>query len=58
VPFFILVDPSTGYDFETLVDEFITMIVAGMETSANTLAFIFMELGRRPDLYERLVGCY
>ena len=49
-------DPSVGYTQDIMVDEFVTIITAGMETSANTLAFIFMELGRRKDLLKRYVG--
>ena len=38
---------------EVMIDEFITMIVAGMETSANTLSLLLMELSRRPELWEK-----
>lgn len=43
------------YTKELMIDEFVTVVIAGMETSANTLLFILMELGRRPDLTERYV---
>jgi cholesterol 24(S)-hydroxylase len=33
-----------------MTDDFVTFFVAGQETTANTLAFVFLELGRRPDL--------
>ena len=46
-------DPSVGYTFDIMVDEFATIVVAGMETSANALGFVFMELGRRPELVRR-----
>ena len=52
---FSVENPSV-YSMEVLIDEFLTIIVAGMETSANTLLFLFMELGRRPDILERY-GC-
>ncbi|XP_067941507.1 cholesterol 24-hydroxylase-like [Watersipora subatra] len=48
-------EESSTYTFDVMLDEFLTIIVAGMETSANTLAFVFLELGRRPDLVDRLV---
>jgi len=48
------VDEAGGWDFELVVDDFVTLIVAGMETSANTMAFLFMELGRHPEMWERL----
>jgi hypothetical protein len=38
-------------DLETLVDDFMTFFVAGQETTANTLAFCFQELGRHPDIF-------
>jgi len=52
----ICVVSVSEYDFQTIVDDFVTMILAGMETSANCMAFIFMELGRRPDLLQRLAS--
>ena len=44
-----------GYfaDFELLVDEYVNMLVAGGDTTANTLEFVFMELGRHPDICQR-----
>lgn len=47
------VDNPEFYSMEILLDEFVTIIVAGMETSANTLLFLLMELGRRPDVLNR-----
>ena len=44
-----------GYyaDFELVVDEYVNMLVAGGDTTANTLEFVFMELGRHPDVCQR-----
>ena len=44
-----------SYTFDIMVDEFVTFVVAGMETTANSLALCMMELARRPDLVERFV---
>ena len=44
-----------SYTFDIMVDEFVTFVVAGMETTANSLALSMMELARRPDLVERFV---
>mgnify|MGYP001801428206 FL=1 len=45
-----------SYTFDIMVDEFVTFVVAGMETTANSLALSMMELARRPDLAERFVS--
>ena len=45
-----------SYTFDIMVDEFVTFVVAGMETTANSLALSMMELARRPDLVERFVS--
>jgi len=34
-----------------MVDDFVTFFIAGQETTANTLAFCFFELGKRKDLF-------
>ena len=33
-----------------MTDDFITFFVAGQETTANTLAFVFQALGRHPEI--------
>lgn len=43
----------TGYGEEEPVDDFIAVLVAGTETSANTLGILILELGRRPELLKR-----
>lgn len=40
-------------DLEALVDDFITFFNAGQETTANTLAFCFLELGQNPRVLEK-----
>ncbi|XP_070575502.1 cholesterol 24-hydroxylase-like [Ptychodera flava] len=42
------------YQMEDVVDDFVTFFLAGQETSANTAAFMLMELVRNPDILERL----
>lgn len=41
-------------DLEELVDDFLTIFGAGQETTANSLAFTILELGRNPHCLERL----
>jgi cholesterol 24(S)-hydroxylase len=36
-----------------MTDDFVTFFVAGQETTANTLAFCFLELGKNPSLVEK-----
>ena len=50
---YIVVDEAGSYTFDIAVDEIMTVVIAGMETTANALAFCMMELGRRPDLVKR-----
>ena len=40
-------------DFELVVDEYVNMLGAAGDTTANTLEFVFMELGRHPDVCQR-----
>jgi cholesterol 24(S)-hydroxylase len=40
-------------DIEKMVDDFVTFFIAGQETTASALAFIFMELGRNPDILQK-----
>uniref|UniRef100_A0A8C6SL71 Cytochrome P450 family 46 subfamily A member 1 n=1 Tax=Neogobius melanostomus TaxID=47308 RepID=A0A8C6SL71_9GOBI len=41
-------------DEEFMLDNFVTFFIAGQETTANQLAFCLMELGRHPDILEKL----
>lgn len=47
-------DDGSGLSDRDIRDEVMTIYAAGYETVSNTLAFAFYELGRRPDLRERL----
>lgn len=40
-------------DMESMVDDFVTFFIAGQETTANTLAFCFMEIGRNDDMHKK-----
>nr|UOU03247.1 cytochrome P450 3049F1 [Brachionus rubens] len=42
------------FDVENMIDDFVTFFVAGQETTANTLAFVMLELGRNPHVLEKL----
>lgn len=48
-----LVEGSHGFTFDIMVDEFLTVVIAGMETTANSLALTFMELGRQPQIIKK-----
>uniref|UniRef100_A0A672ZQJ7 Cholesterol 24-hydroxylase n=1 Tax=Sphaeramia orbicularis TaxID=375764 RepID=A0A672ZQJ7_9TELE len=41
-------------DEELMVDNFVTFFIAGQETTANQLAFCVMELGRHPEIMEKV----
>jgi cholesterol 24(S)-hydroxylase len=36
-----------------MVDDFMTFFLAGQETTANTLAFCFLELGQNPEILKK-----
>ena len=40
-------------NLEEMTDDFMTFFVAGQETTANTLAFCILELGKNPRLVEK-----
>nr|AHL88997.1 cytochrome p450 3049E1 [Brachionus koreanus] len=42
------------FDFDKLVDDFITFFVGGQETTANALSFCFLELGQNPQVLKKL----
>ena len=44
---------DAGYDRETIVDEILTLLLAGHETTANTLAWTWISLLRNPAVYSR-----
>ncbi|XP_076147089.1 cholesterol 24-hydroxylase-like [Alosa pseudoharengus] len=41
-------------DEEIILDNFVTFFIAGQETTANQLSFAIMELGRHPEILNRL----
>lgn len=36
-----------------MIDDFVQFFIAGQETTANTLGFCFLELGRHPRVLEK-----
>ena len=38
-----------------MIDDFVTFFFAGQETTANTLGFCFLELGKNPRVLEKFV---
>uniref|UniRef100_A0A8C6WK66 Cholesterol 24-hydroxylase n=1 Tax=Neogobius melanostomus TaxID=47308 RepID=A0A8C6WK66_9GOBI len=47
-------ESMTKEDEEVMLDNFVTFFIAGQETTANQLAFCIMELGRHPEVLEKL----
>ncbi|XP_038072891.1 cholesterol 24-hydroxylase-like [Patiria miniata] len=45
---------ESAIDLEGLIDEFITLFIAGQETTANLLGFALLELGHHPEVMHRL----
>jgi cholesterol 24(S)-hydroxylase len=40
-------------DLEAMIDDFVTFFIAGQETTANTLAFCFLEIGKKKEIFVR-----
>ena len=40
-------------NYDLIGDDFITLFVAGQETTANGLGFTIMELGRHPEIFQK-----
>ena len=40
-------------DIDTMIDDFVTFFVAGQETTANALAFCFLEMGKNPEIVKK-----
>ena len=38
-------------DLDSLIDDFITFLIAGQETTANTLASSFLEIGKNKEIF-------
>ena len=51
---FIAVNPEVN--IEDLVDDFMTIFIAGQETTSNTLSFLLNEVGQRPEIYSKYVA--
>lgn len=47
-----------SYTMDIMVDEFVSLIVAGAETTVNAMSFCMMELGRNPELVIRFVAMF
>ncbi|KAM6915246.1 cholesterol 24-hydroxylase-like [Xenentodon cancila] len=47
-------DKMTEEDEEFMLDNFVTFFIAGQETTANQLGFCIMELGRHPEILEKV----
>ncbi|XP_033634632.1 cholesterol 24-hydroxylase-like [Asterias rubens] len=43
------------FQIEDMLDEFFTFFFAGQETSANLMAFMLVELGHSPEIYQRVM---
>lgn len=41
------------FEIEDMVDDFVTFFIAGQETTATTLTFLFMELVKNPDILSK-----
>ncbi len=44
-------DPE--FDLEAALDDFVTFFVAGQETTASTMSFVLMEIGRHPEVLRK-----
>lgn len=45
---------NAQFTMDLILDNMATFFVAGQETTANTLAFVFMELGRNPNVLQKV----
>ncbi|KAM8920828.1 cholesterol 24-hydroxylase-like [Pelodytes ibericus] len=42
------------WDYESLIDNFVTFFIAGQETTANHISFVLMELGQQPEILAKV----
>jgi cytochrome P450 len=49
---------NNHFDLEIMIDDFMTFFIAGQETTANTLAFCFLELCKNPGVLKKWVFFY
>ena len=40
-------------DFDIMIDDFLTLFIAGQETTANAIAFSIFELCQNPDVVQK-----
>jgi cholesterol 24(S)-hydroxylase len=40
-------------DLDSMIDDFVTFFIAGQETTANALAFCFLELGKNKTIFNK-----
>jgi cholesterol 24(S)-hydroxylase len=50
---FIKIKEGENLELETMVDDFVTFFIAGQETTANALAFCFLEMCKKPEIIEK-----
>jgi cholesterol 24(S)-hydroxylase len=44
---------NDNMDIEKMTDDFVTFFIAGQETTANSLAFCFLEIARNPQILSK-----
>jgi len=49
----LLIDMDPSLTDEDLLDDFVTLYLAGQETTSNALSFMFCEVGKRPDVLQK-----
>ncbi|ELU08623.1 hypothetical protein CAPTEDRAFT_220705 [Capitella teleta] len=47
---------GTRAEIEDILDDYVTVFIAGQETTSNALAFIFHEIARHPKVLQRLIN--
>ena len=47
------IEEAEKIDLEMMIDNFLTFFIAGQETTANALAFSFLELGKNKDIFDK-----
>jgi cholesterol 24(S)-hydroxylase len=40
-------------ELDSLIDDFVTFLIAGQETTANTLASSFLEIGKNKEIFKK-----
>ena len=46
-----MIKEDEDLDLESLIDDFVTFFIAGQETTANTLASSFLEIGKNKNIF-------